>query len=134
MRTKGETHCCGRHGTATVEVAIVLPLLLLLTLGGLDYALQFHVLHCMTNASREAARVLAVREGTIDAARSAALRQLSGIDAHFSVTATLPGEDETDVTVRISVPRDEVSLGVVGAFGLSRRDTIVTQTKMRREE
>jgi Flp pilus assembly protein TadG len=54
-----------------VEMAIVLPLLLVL--GGLDYTLQLHVLHCMTNASRVAARVLAVREGTIEAATSATI-------------------------------------------------------------
>lgn len=134
MRITGEPCGRNRRGTGTVEMAIVLPLLLMLVLGGLDYALQLHVLHCMSNASREAARVLAVREGTIEAARSAALGQLSTIGAHFSITATLPDEGETDVIVRVSVPRNEVSLGIVEAFGLSRRDTIVTQTTMRKEQ
>jgi hypothetical protein len=122
-----------RRGTAVVETAIVLPLLLILILGGVDFALQLHVVHTMTNAAREAARKLAVRGGTTAQATTTALDQLSGIHATFAVTYPPPTTDPCDVVVRISVPRDEISLGIYGLLGLSRGGTIQVQAIMRKE-
>ena len=63
---------CRQRGVAVVEMAVVLPVLALLLLGGIDIALQFYVRHSMVNAAREAARTLAVREGTPDQAKTVA--------------------------------------------------------------
>jgi Flp pilus assembly protein TadG len=123
-----------RRGTAIVEMALVLPLLLLLILGGLDFALQLHVLHCMTNAAREGARQLAVRGATVEQATAAALDQLSGINATFTVAPTLPAEGETDVVVSISVPRDEVALGLHELLGSSPGGMLQVRTTMRLEQ
>ena len=46
----------GQEGTAAVEFAIVLPILMLLTLGVLDMGHMFYIDHLITNASREGAR------------------------------------------------------------------------------
>lgn len=46
----------GQEGTAAVEFAIVLPILLLLSLGVLDMGHMFYIDHLITNASREGAR------------------------------------------------------------------------------
>ncbi len=120
-----------RHGVAIVEMAIVLPLLLLLLLGGLDFGLQYHVRHCMVNAAREAARVLAVRGGTQAEATTAATNELASINATFAISFPVPSDSSLpEVTVRISVPRAEVSLGMFGAPG----GTIEIQTTMRKEE
>jgi len=45
-----------QEGTAAVEFAIVLPILMLLTLGVLDMGHMFYIDHLITNASREGAR------------------------------------------------------------------------------
>ena len=124
----------GREGTAAVEMAIVLPLLLVLVLGGIDFGFQLHVLHTMAQAAREAVRELAVRGGTLERAESVAQAQLSGIHAHFTVTPTWPGEGETTVTVRISVPREEISLGVDRLLGLSPAPTLQVRAAMRQEQ
>jgi Flp pilus assembly protein TadG len=122
-----------RRGTAVVETAIVLPLLLLLILGGIDFGFQLYIVHTMTGAAREGARRIAVRGGTQAQATSAALGELSGIHATFTVTFPPPTVDPNDTVVHISVPRDEISLGIYGLLGLSSGGTIQVQAVMRKE-
>lgn len=123
----------GRHGLATVEAALVLPLVFLLVLGMIDFGMMFHTLHTMTNAARDGARQLAVRDGTPAQAAALARNRLAGIHAAFTVTATEPAVDDPsrDVTVRISVPRSDISWGVAG---VTWKDPCVVEVKMRKEE
>lgn len=44
------------EGVAVVEFAIILPILLLLILGGMDFGHAYYIEHVITNASREGAR------------------------------------------------------------------------------
>jgi hypothetical protein len=121
-----------RRGLATVEMALVLPLLLLLIFGAIDCALQIHVMHRMTNAAREAARSLAIRQGSTTEAISQAQGLLSDIQATFTVTATEPtgGSADHDVVVHISVPRAQVSIGGFGGFfGTGKINAEVTMRK-----
>ena len=52
------------EGAAAVEFAIILPLLLVLTLGALDMGHMYFIDHLITNASREGARYAAKYTGT----------------------------------------------------------------------
>lgn len=54
----------GQEGSAAVEFAIILPILLLLSLGGLDLGHMYFIDHIITNASREGARYAAKYTGT----------------------------------------------------------------------
>lgn len=111
-----------------VEMAIVLPLFLLMIMGGLEYALQFHVRQVMTNSARNAARQLAVQNGTVASAKALAISELTGINANFTVTATdAPSTTNRDVVVYISVPRSDISLGLLGTDGVI--DVEVTMRK-----
>lgn len=130
---KMERNQTKRRGTAVVEMALILPFLLILILGGLDFGFQLHVVHTMTNAAREAARKLAVRGGTTGQATTTALDQLSGIHATFTVTFPPPTTDPCDTVVCISVPRDEVTLGIYGLLGLSPGGTLDVKAIMRKE-
>jgi Flp pilus assembly protein TadG len=49
----------GQEGAAAVEFALILPVLVLLTLGALDMGHMFYIDHLITNASREGARYAA---------------------------------------------------------------------------
>jgi Flp pilus assembly protein TadG len=118
-----------RLGAAVIELALTLPLLLLLIMGGLSFALQFHVRHCMVGASRAAARELAVRGGEQEAAEAVARNHLNGINANFTFSVE---DDGTDVTVRVTVPRSEVSLNIFPAV-LSTDGVIAAQTTMHKE-
>ena len=46
----------GQEGAAAVEFALILPLLILLVLGGMDLGHAFYMQHIITTASREGAR------------------------------------------------------------------------------
>jgi hypothetical protein len=120
---------------AVAEMAIVLPVLLALILGGVDFGFQLHVMHQMTAGAREGARMLAVRGGTTAQATTAALNQLTGINATFTVTfppATSP-YDPNDAIVRISVPERQISLGTFALLGLNSGGTIQVQAIMRKQ-
>ncbi|MBN2358950.1 MAG: pilus assembly protein, partial [Deltaproteobacteria bacterium] len=65
------------RGAAAVEFAIVLPLLLLLVLGGLDWGYYFFIAQVTTNAAREGARA-----GSLE------------LDAGASQTAALAAVDD----------------------------------------
>jgi Flp pilus assembly protein TadG len=54
----------GEEGAAAVEFAIILPVLMLLIVGGLDMGHMFYIDHLITNASREGARYAAKYTGT----------------------------------------------------------------------
>jgi Flp pilus assembly protein TadG len=61
------------EGAAAVEFALILPILILLVLGGMDLGHRFYMQHLITNASREGARYAAKYTGTVDAPTSAAV-------------------------------------------------------------
>jgi Flp pilus assembly protein TadG len=117
-----------RSGVSTIEMALVLPMLLMLVLGGLDYGLQFYAWDVMGDAARDAAREAAVRDGTAAQAQAVAVQRLSGLHGAFAITVTMPTGTSTDVTVHISVPVSDVSLGY---FHSGR--TIETSVTMRKE-
>ncbi len=96
-----------QRGAAAVEMALVLPLLMLLVLGALDWGYYFFVSQIVTNASREAARVgtLApqIDDGIADAnATAAAYLTLNGLDASLATIDVTPVGDA--VRVELSYP------------------------------
>lgn len=74
----------GQEGAAAVEFAIILPILLVLTLGALDLGHMYFVDHLITNASREGARYAAKYTGATAAPTSAQISDYvklpSGVD------------------------------------------------------
>lgn len=104
-----------RPGASIVEATLVLPLLLSIVFGAVEFGVILHARHSMTNAARDAARMLAVQGTTIDEAAEAALASLPGDPADYEFTATLPAsEDERDVRVEITVPLCDLGLGCLG--------------------
>lgn len=114
MKTKPNKRSFFRAGTTTVEAAIVLPLLLLVTFGALKYGWLFLKSQQITNATRQAAR-LAIRPGpragqvTTDITTQMDVANISG----YTVTLT-PGDANpavgSQVTVTISVPIGNVDI------------------------
>lgn len=99
------------RGVAAVEFALVVPLLLVLVLGTIDWGWYFFVRAVVVNASREGARTgsLYASAAAVAPAEAAARAYLSGsLDASRAteLTATvIPGAGATDsVRVRITYP------------------------------
>ncbi len=63
----------GEEGAAAVEFALILPILVLLVLGGMDLGHRFYMQHLITNASREGARFAVKYTGTAAAPNSTAV-------------------------------------------------------------
>jgi Flp pilus assembly protein TadG len=118
-----------RHGLATVELALVLPLLLLVVIGTLDYGYRLFIMHNMNMAARDGARNLAVRGVSAAEAQALTLGRLSNINAPFTVEAIGPLTNG-DVTIRISVPVKDISLGFLP---VGKDDKMQTSITMRKE-
>lgn len=95
------------RGAAAVEFAIVLPLLLMLVLGGLDWGYYFFIAQVTTNASREGARAgsLELDDTTSETLAQAAVAnylQRAGLDPS-QATITPPILVDGGDTVRVDV-------------------------------
>ncbi len=100
-----------RRGTATVEVAICLPVLLTLTLGTMDLCSLFFLRESVTLAAYEAARAGVGSGGTNGTATARAmnfLEQREIVTSGSPVSFSSPGFDNADtlenVTVTVTVP------------------------------
>jgi len=96
------------RGTTLAEAAIVFPLLLLVTLGALQYGWAFVNLHRITNAARHGARIAAAW-GATDEEGEAAIRALVG-DMAGAEPLVITDHKLATVTATVTVPRTSVQL------------------------
>ena len=121
MGTMKRRHYWWAKGTTVVETALVLPLLLMLVLGAIEYGWLFHNVQLVTNAARQGARVAILphpgAESDASDVITALLTNAGLADNSPSVTIT-PGvvEGRSSITVQISV--STAGLAIVNAPGL----------------
>jgi len=131
----------GEAGTSVVEMAFVLPLLLLLVFAIGDFGIAYTRWNSLTNAVREGARVGVVFRSPCDPAAVAAEVQntvanfsaSSGLDG-ASVVATVGnacGGTGTPLTVTGTVPYDYVAMAALA--GLAPTINLSARTVMRNE-
>ncbi len=111
---RGET-----RGIAIIETAIILPLVLLLTMGLLEYGWMFVKIQQITNAARQGARVGARADVTNAEVQAAVLGVMTSANLETSgyqlvigpadITVLEPGQM---LTVTITVPYANVGLGL----------------------
>lgn len=112
-----------RRGAALVEMAMVILVLVIILLGIIDIGYVFFVQHNMVNAARDAARAVAVRDGSSSAAIAVAEDRLDDIPLDFDISVSVPdGSDPTDndVSVLITTPLNAASFGLL--TGVLRAD------------
>jgi Flp pilus assembly protein TadG len=107
-------HRKGSAGASAIEFGLILPLLILILLGIIDYGFVFYTRLNMTNAAREGARVGVTQEAAtiVSRAQTAACNYLAaaGLQTHcgascvdcVTVTAPSTGVDEVSVTVSMT--------------------------------
>jgi Flp pilus assembly protein TadG len=119
----------GDRGAAIVEFAIVLPLLLLLVFGIIEFGRGYNVKVQLTSSVREGARELALGRSPAQA-RQAVRDAAPGLspaisDGDISITPCPANGGEGDATVRISydlqaltplVPTGEIQIDVTGVM------------------
>lgn len=107
------------RGASAVEFAMVLPFLVMLLLGIIQYGSLFLVQTEMNSAARDTARRLSVGDLATEAdAESYAVAQLVEWSPRFKAVAELPRRDEHDVAVTITVPMREAAMFDLIGFGM----------------
>lgn len=117
-------------GQATAEMAIVLPLLLIILLGCLDLGRAFSVWVTLTNGTREGARYGSMYPADTGAIAGAAQAEIAagGLSSGVSVAVSLPGGavQGSPVVVSASYDLPLISTYLLGA----QRVTISASTRM----
>jgi Flp pilus assembly protein TadG len=106
----------GDRGAAAVEFALVLPILLVLVLGIVEFGRAYFVQTTLSGAAREGVRIMALKDDAGQATSTvqdyAAGLGVTGGQIAVSPGACTPG---SDVTVTITYPMDYIT----GFFGSS---------------
>jgi Flp pilus assembly protein TadG len=122
-------------GVALIEFAFVLPILLVLAMGMLDFGRAFHTKSLLDQAAREGARVAVVTSPDVDIVESRVNAVLaSGGIAPTSVTVVGPDASNM-VTVTVNATFTFITPGVFALVGGDYGNTIpmAGQTVMRFE-
>ncbi len=124
----------GEAGVAAVEFGLILPVLVLMLTGIIQFGMLMFVQNQMTNVARETSRRIAVGELTTAAAQQYARDSLVFPSANFAVAITGPNPaspNPKDITVDIRVPFSQVS--PVDIVGLFQSGTLRASVTMREE-
>jgi Flp pilus assembly protein TadG len=132
----------GESGQALAEIAIALPLLLLMLIGIWEFARAYQIQQVVVNAAREGARIVVLPDasgGTVDSATNAVNNYLAG--GHISgATVNITGTQDTGqpMTVTVSVPYSFRLIGPIirlatGDNGGPGDITLTSQATMRHE-
>lgn len=115
------------RGAAAVEFAILLPLLLMLVLGTIEFGRAYNAQITLTNAARDGVRVMAIANdpaGAKTAAKNAAASVSTTIpdgDVTLSTTACSTG---TQVTLTIKYNLSTIT-GIAGPFPMTGKGVML---------
>jgi len=134
-KVSNKTHC---RGTAVVEAAVVVPLLLTLTLAIIEYGWLFLKAQQTTNATRQAARV-GIAWGASEDDIVAAIDTLmtsAGMTGKYDTPTISPADIAslpagTAITVTLTVPT--VNIALVNTTLLPKPDNISASVTMAKE-
>ena len=130
-----------RRGNALLDAALVLPILLSLTFGTIEYGYFFFVKHSLQGAAREGCRAAivptadntSVTQSIASALRAAGLNSSSTtLDSKFTLTLTPSNVNGlsagTSVTVQVDATWGQVGvrpLGLIGSAKVVRGTTVM---------
>ncbi len=122
-----------RDGAAAVEFAFILPILLLLFSGIVQFGSIMFLENHMTNVARETSRRVAVGELTqADAAKSAQQALVNwGVNYKVSAATVDAGGGNQDIIVTISLPMAEAAL--MDVLGVFQSGNLAATVTMRQE-
>lgn len=112
-----------RRGVAMIEVALVLPVFLMVVLGIIEFGQMTLVSHLLTNATRDAARSASLPGSTNDDVAGSIqqfLSETANVDAEeVTVTITIqaaPGNEDPENELEDAHRRDRVSVSAQVTF------------------
>ena len=135
---------CRRRGNALLDMALVMPVLLMLSFGAIEYGYAMFIKHSLQGAAREGARA-AIVPGATAADVQAAIDQTMQISGFPPTKYTRPAVIEpsnwasagagTQVKVTVQTTWGTVGIHVLPTYlgGISSGKQLVAATAMRRE-
>ncbi|VXB66219.1 putative TadZ/CpaE, associated with Flp pilus assembly [Arthrobacter sp. 9AX] len=120
------------RGAAAVEFAILLPLLLMLVLGTIEFGRAYNAQITLTNAARDGVRVMAI-SGNQTAARSAARNAAASLSPGLQDTniqfgtvcpSTIPAGTSPQTTFTINYTLSTIT-GVAGPFPITGKGVML---------
>ena len=121
-------------GAAVVELAVVLPLLLTIVFGIIEFGWVFMVRDTLVNASREGCRVAVLQGSTQQDIQDRVATSMSGAGlSTFTVQITSSTATNPNETVKVLIPYGDVSLLGGYFFGGSTDFNLTATTIMRKE-
>jgi len=126
MRLKSRHIFQHEGGQNLVEFALVLPILLLIILGIVEFSWAWLQTNTATSAAREAARVAAVTASpystAVAEARARTVLQNAGIDSGTAtVTITVPDAVTKQITVTVQFQYNSITGFIPGLNGITLR-------------
>lgn len=123
MARRNLTKRIKRRALATVEMALILPLLVLFLFGIMEYGWMFFKLQQVTNAARAGARVAVIPDATTGEAQASITNFMtvanlggSGFTATFSPADVAAAAVGSTVQVTVSVPYENIELLGMSVF------------------
>ncbi|TDW66655.1 TadE/TadG family type IV pilus assembly protein [Kribbella pratensis] len=135
MKPRRSSRAGADRGAAAVEFALLLPLLLLVVMGIVDFGRMLNAQETLTNAAREGARLVALGQPNVASRTQAAATGLSpvGVAIQSSCpTGAGPGSNggvQTSYTFQFT-PGLGYLVGLFGGSGLSGQTTLTAQGVM----
>jgi len=135
MNTRNQrTDTANVKGAAVVELAVVLPLLLTIVFGIIEFGWVFMVRETLVNASREGCRVAVLQGSTQQDIMDRVADSMAGAGlSGYSVQITTSTPSNPTETVKVLIPYGEVSLLGGYFFGGSTDFNLAATTVMRKE-
>ena len=135
MNTRNQrTDTANVKGAAVVELAVVLPLLLTIVFGIIEFGWVFMVRETLVNASREGCRVAVLQGSTQQDIMDRVADSMAGAGlSGYSVQITTSTPSNPTETVKVLIPYGEVSLLGGYFFGGSTDFNLTATTIMRKE-
>lgn len=115
MKRKSLHSSTGERGAVAVEFALVAPILLALVAGIVEFSHAYNLQISVTQAAREAARTMAIKDDQSKAALAAIAGApgLSGEDFELAFTPDACGDNADDITVTVTY----AAATLTGLFG-----------------
>lgn len=115
------------HGASAVEFAILMPLLLMLVLGTIEFGRAYNAQITLTNAARDGVRVMAINNDATAAKTAAqnAAASVSGSIASSDIllsTATCSTGDQVTLTIKYTLP---TITGIAGPFPMTGKGVML---------
>jgi Flp pilus assembly protein TadG len=106
------------RGTALIEFALVLPLLLVMTVAAVDFGRAFFVKNVVAQAAREGVRLRAVSSSADSSLVRARVLRVANASNVTVTTLAITGPDASrQVTVRVTAEFNWIFPGVFNLFG-----------------